>query len=41
LLDKHFIEANAVSFGIIIVGKDLLSNLLRTNQQHTEIVTSP
>jgi hypothetical protein len=38
-LGKHLTEADAALFGISMVGKDLLSNLLRTNYQRTEIVT--
>ena len=38
-LGKHLIEADAALFGISMVGKDLLSNLLRTNHQRAEIVT--
>jgi hypothetical protein len=39
LLGKHLTEADAALFGISMVGKDLLLNLLRTNHQCAEIVT--
>jgi hypothetical protein len=38
-LGKHLTEADAALFGISIVGKDLLLNLLRTNYERAEIVT--
>jgi hypothetical protein len=38
-LGKHLTEADAASFGISMVGRNLLSNLSRTNHQRAEIVT--
>jgi hypothetical protein len=38
-LGKHLTKADAALFGISMVGKDLLSNLSRTNHQRAEIVT--
>jgi ribonuclease HI len=38
-LGKHLTEVDAALFGTGMAGKDLLSNLLRTNHQRAEIVT--
>jgi hypothetical protein len=39
-LGKHLTEVDAALFGIGMVGKDLLSNMSRTNHQCVEIVTN-